>query len=143
MNRRRAQLHLKRRRGAAVVELAVLLPLLVFLFVITVDFARIYYFSVTLQNCARAGALYASDPYVADESAFASTQAAALSDAKNLTPQPTVTSANGVDSSGRPYVEVTAAYTFQSIASFPGVPTQVNLSRKVRMNVAAISPTAN
>ncbi len=50
------------RRGVAVVELAVLLPLLVFLFVVTVDFARVYYFSLTLQNCARAGAMYASDP---------------------------------------------------------------------------------
>jgi Flp pilus assembly protein TadG len=124
-----------------VVELAVLLPLLVFLFVITVDFARIYYFSVTLQNCARAGALYASDPQMADESAFTSTQAAALSDAKNITPQPTITQTNGVDSAGRAYVEVTAAYTFRSIARFPGIPTQVNLSRKVRMKVAAITPT--
>jgi Flp pilus assembly protein TadG len=131
------------RRGAAVVELAVLLPLLVFLFVITVDFARIFYFSLTLQNCARAGALYASDPGVADESPFASTQAAALADATNLTPQPTITKADGVDGAGRSYVEVKAAYTFKSIASFPGVPTQMNLSRTVRMYVAAISPNTN
>lgn len=133
----------RKRRGAAVVELAVLLPLLVFLFVITVDFARIYYFSLTLQNCARAGALYASDPFVADESPFASTQAAALSDATNLTPQPTITQTNGTDASGRSYVEVQAAYTFKSIAKFPGVPIQTNLSRKVRMYVAAISPSTN
>lgn len=125
------------------VELAVLLPLLVFLFVITVDFARVFYFSLTLQNCARAGALYASDPYVADESAFASTQAAALSDATNIVPQPKITQTNGVDDTGRSYVEVSAAYTFKSIASFPGVPAQMNLSRSVRMYVAAISPNAN
>lgn len=125
------------------VELAILLPLLVFLFIITVDFARVYYFSLTLQNCARAGALYASDPAVADESPFASTQAAALSDATNLVPQPTITKVNGIDAAGRSYVEVSAAYTFKSIASFPGVPAQVNLSRKVRMYVAAISPTTN
>src|SRR5688500_14469174 len=86
-----------RRRGAAVVELAVLLPLLVFLFVIAVDFARIFYYSVTLTNCARAGAMYASDPTTSGESAFASTQAAALADATNLSPPPTVTSVNGVD----------------------------------------------
>ena len=133
----------RQRRGAAVVELAVLLPLLVFLFVITVDFARIYYFSVTLQNCARAGALHASDPLVADESAFASTEAAALSDATNITPSPTITKTDGVDASGRAYVTVTAAYTFRSIARFPGVPAQVNLARSVRMYVAAISPTTN
>jgi Flp pilus assembly protein TadG len=129
-----------KRRGAAVVELAVLLPLLVFLFVIAVDFARIFYYSVTLTNCARAGALYASDPTTNAESAFTSTQAAALADATNLSPAPTVTSANGVDAAGRPYVEVTAAYTFRTITGFPGVPNQVNLTRTVRMNVSASTP---
>ena len=131
------------RRGAAVVELAILLPLLVFLFVIAVDFARVFYFSVTLTNCARAGAMYASDPTTSAESPFASTQAAALADATNLSPAPTVTSTNGVDGAGRPYVEVTAAYTFSTITGFPGVPNQVNLTRKVRMNVSASSPNTN
>src|SRR5204863_18342 len=55
------------RRGVAVVELAVLLPLLVMIFLITVDFARVFYFSLTLTNCARAGALYACDPVAAVE----------------------------------------------------------------------------
>jgi Flp pilus assembly protein TadG len=131
------------RRGAAVVELAVLLPLLVFLFVIAADFARVYYFSLTLQNCARAGALYASDPFVADESPFASYQAAALADAKNVTPQPTISKKDGADAIGRPYVEVTAAYSFKTITGFPGVPNQVNLQRSVKMYVAAISPNPN
>ena len=49
------------RRGASVVELAICLPLLVFLFVIAVDFARVYFVSITLANSARAGALYASE----------------------------------------------------------------------------------
>jgi Flp pilus assembly protein TadG len=124
----------------AVTELAVLLPLLVLLFVITVDFARVYYFSLTLQNCARAGALYASDPQVADESPFASTEEAALADATNLTPQPTITQTSGVDESGRSYVEVTAAYTFQGLTGFPGIPKQVDLTRSVRMYTAAITP---
>jgi Flp pilus assembly protein TadG len=48
------------RPGAAVVELAVLLPLLSLLFVIAVDFCRVYYHAQTLRNCAYAGALYAS-----------------------------------------------------------------------------------
>ena len=122
------------------VELAVLLPLVVFLFVIAVDFARVFYYSVTLTNCARAGAMYASDPTTSAESAFASTQAAALADATNLSPPPTVTSVTGVDAAGRPYVEVTAAYTFRTITGFPGVPNQVNLTRKVRINVSASSP---
>lgn len=131
------------RRGVAVVELAILLPLLVFLFVITVDFARIYYFTLTLQNCARAGAMYASDPYVADESPFESTQDAALSDATNLSPPPTITETSGTDASGRTYVEVSAAYSFQSITGFLGIPKLLNITRSVRMYSAAITPDQN
>jgi Flp pilus assembly protein TadG len=126
-----------------VVELAVLLPFLIFLFVIAVDFARIFYYSVTLTNCARAGAMYASDPAAMAESPFASTQAAALADATNLNPAPTVSSVNGVDPSGQSYVEVTATYPFKTITGFPGVPNQIDLTRKVRMNVSASSPNAN
>jgi len=128
------------RCGAAVVELAVLLPLLAFLFVIAVDFARVYYYSVTLTNSARAGALYASDPSTMAESPFANVTEAALADATNITPTPTVTSTNGVDASGKAYAEVSVAYTFTTITGLPGVPNQVNLVRTVRMNISANIP---
>lgn len=120
--------------------MAVLLPLLVLLFVIAVDAARIFYFSLTLQNCARAGALYASDPYVADESPFASVEEAALADAQNLSPQPTITQTSGTDSSGRTYVEVVAEYSFHTLTRFPLIPSETNLARSVRMYSAAITP---
>ena len=130
-------------RGVAVVELAVLLPLLVFLFLVAIDFARVFYFSLTLTNCARAGALYACDPSTAHESPFASTAAAALAEATNLTPQPTVTSASGADTLGRRYVSVTVNYSFQTITGFPGIPTTVPLQRTVTMFEAAATPNAN
>jgi Flp pilus assembly protein TadG len=133
----------KCRSGVAVVELAVLLPILVFLFLIAIDFARIFYFSVSLTNCARAGAMYACDPVTTDESPFPTVQAAALADVTNLSPQPTITSSNGTDASGRPYVAVTAAYTFNTVTGFPGIPNQVPLSRTVKMYVAANTPNAN
>jgi len=41
------------RRGVAATELALLLPFLCFLFVITIDFARVFYFDLTVANCAR------------------------------------------------------------------------------------------
>jgi len=130
-------------RGVAVVELAVLLPLLILLFLIAIDFARVFYFSLSLTNCARAGALYASDPAVANESPFASTQAAALADATNLSPQPTITSTSGTDSLGRKYVSVTANYTFQTVTGFPGIPANVPLQRTVTMFESAATPYAN
>jgi Flp pilus assembly protein TadG len=43
----------RERRGAAIVELAILLPLLVFLFVIGTDFARSFYYSLTVANRRR------------------------------------------------------------------------------------------
>lgn len=130
-------------RGVAVVELAVLLPLLILLFVIAIDFARVFYFSLSLTNCARAGALYASDPTTADESPFASAQAAALADATNLSPQPTISTTSGTDGLGRKYVSVTAQYTFQTITGFPGIPAQLPLQRTVTMYQSAAVPDSN
>src|SRR5262245_4334395 len=92
------------RRGAVVVEMAVLLPLLVFLCLIAVDFARVFYFSLTIANCARNGALFASDAYVRTESTYTSVEAAALADAFNLSDpanRPTVTETAGIDANGR------------------------------------------
>jgi Flp pilus assembly protein TadG len=100
------------RQGVAVVELAILLPLLTFLFVIALDFCRVFYISLTLANCARNGALYAADPLTTAESPYPDATAAALADAGSLSPAPTVTSASGTDANGNPYVEVTVAYTF-------------------------------
>ena len=125
------------------VELAILLPLLAFLFVIAVDFGRVYYYSLTLQNCARAGALYASDPHVAHESPFASVADAALSDATNISPPPTITSTSGTDAAGRAYVEVTATYPYFTITRFPGVPSETTITKSVRMYSAAITPDVN
>jgi Flp pilus assembly protein TadG len=129
------------RAGAAVVELAILAPLMVFLFVIAVDFARVYYFSLTLTSCARSGAFYASDPWTANESPFDSTEAAALSEAQNISPAPTIRERHGADGSGHAWVEVTAEHTFSTITGFPGVPNDVQLKRTVRMYVSAITPT--
>jgi Flp pilus assembly protein TadG len=124
----------------AVVELAVILPLLVLLFVGTVDFGRVFYFSLTLENCARAGALYASDPETQQESPFASVQEAALADATNLSPQPTITQKSGTDGTGRTYVEVTASYTFRTLTAVPLIPDTININRSVRMYEAAMIP---
>jgi Flp pilus assembly protein TadG len=127
------------RRGVATVELAVLLPLLAFLFVIGTDFARIFYHYLTITNCARNGALYGSgSPTRATDSA--GIQATALADASNLSPTPVVTSQTGVGPDGHPYLDVTVTYPFKTISKFPGVPSNVGLTRTVRMRVAPTTP---
>jgi Flp pilus assembly protein TadG len=123
----------------AAVELACLLPFLAFLFVIAVDWARVFYYTLTVTNCARNGALYASDPVTQANSPYASISDAALADAANLSPAPTVTSAAG-SSDGSAYVEVTVTFPFATVTNFPGVPSNTSITRTVRMNIAPRFP---
>ena len=133
--------HAGARAGASAVELALVLPLLAAFFLFTVDFARLYYHFTIVTNCARAGALYAADSTAAAESPYADYTAAALADAADLVPQPSVSSANGVDAEGNAYVEVTVSYPFTTISGYPGLPNPVNVTRTVRARVAPAMPS--
>jgi Flp pilus assembly protein TadG len=146
------------RRGAAAVEFAVLLPFLVFMFVIAVDWARVFYYAIAVENCARNGALYmsqaqsaktVSSPYTDSglvnlyATATNPVTTAALADAPDLTPTPTVTSTTGIDGNGS-YVEVTVSYPFQTMSGFSAmnflVPSSTPVTRTVRMYVPPESP---
>jgi Flp pilus assembly protein TadG len=146
------------RKGAQAVEFAILLPFLAFMFVIAIDWARVFYYSITVTNCARNGALYlslqqsaktTSSPYTDSGyvNLYANSKnpvtAAALADAPNLTPTPTVSSTTGSDSYGS-YAEVTVSYPFQTVTGFSVanfvVPQSTNVTRTVRMYVPPESP---
>lgn len=127
----------RQRRAASAVELALLLPVLSLLFVFAVDFARLYYHFSIVTNCARNGALYQCDPATQSESPYADYTAAALADASNLSPQPTVTSPSCSDPS---YVKVTVTYPFTTIISYPGLSNPINLTREVLMKTAPSLP---
>src|SRR6185503_7594031 len=73
-----------RRTAAATVEFAVLLPFLIYLGVIATDWARLLYYTITIESCARNGAMYASDAEVAAKSPYANVQTAALAEAPTL-----------------------------------------------------------
>jgi len=116
------------------------LPLLTFLLVIGVDFARVFYYSQIVENAARNGAYWASDPKAPAYSVYANVTAAALADAGDLSPAPTVslplktgTTYTGTDASGNPYVQVTVSWTFDTITGYVGVPKTVTLQRTVQM----------
>jgi Flp pilus assembly protein TadG len=127
------------RRAAVAAELAVLLPFLIFLFVVGVDFARVFYFSVILTNSARNGAAYGSaGPTQAADTA--GIQQAALADATDISPAPTVTSTTGTDASNNTYVKVTVQQPFKTVISFPGVPSSITLTRTVQMRVSSLTP---
>lgn len=131
------RLRLRRRCGASAVELALLLPMLSLLFVFAVDFARLYYHYSIVTNCARNGALYASDPTAALESPYADVTAAASADASNLSPQPTVTSTTSADGAS---VQVTVVYPFSTVTNYPGLSNPINLTRTVQMRIAQTLP---
>ena len=127
------------RRGAAIVELAILLPLLVFLFLIGTDFARSFYYSLSVANGARNGALYgATDPAHATDTA--GIQAAALTDLGDLTPTPNVNSTTLTDANGNQYVKVTVTYSFSTITNYPGIPSSFSITQICQMRVLPMTP---
>jgi len=129
----------RNRRGGAAVELAALLPFLAYLAVIGTDWARLFYYTITIESCARAGALYAADPTTQGESPYTSTTDAALKSAPGLKPTPTVTqAADTID--GRSGVKVTVSMPFKTITHFPGVPASQTISRSVRMRTFPVTP---
>jgi Flp pilus assembly protein TadG len=135
----------KDRRGAAAVEFAILLPCLTLILLGAVDFSRLFYDYITITNCARNGAIWASDPYAntllgvvttsTTQSPYASVTAASLADS-NLSPTPTVTDPpiTGTDSAGNATRSVTVSYTFTPLSRYLGF-NNINMSRMVTMRV--------
>lgn len=157
--RLRASGHRPGRVGAATVEFALLLPFIMFLFVVAIDFARIFYFGVVIENSARNGAYYASDypnaNYIYNDIyGYKNLDEAVLKDATGIngmtdSNKATYTvgyssSASGpftstADASSK-YVKVNVKWDFYSLTQFPGIPAVLNMNRGVIMKVAPALP---
>jgi len=127
------------RGGVAAIELAVILPLFVFLFVLAVDFGRVFYVEFIVTSAARCGAQYGStNPTCALDAA--GIQAKTLAEATDLDPtQLQVTSATGTDSAGNPYVDVTVTYPFKTVTSYL-ITTSFTVAARIRMSVGPVLP---
>ena len=138
---RRRRLNTRNRgdRGQALVELALIAPILIILMLGVIDYGRVYFAYISVTNGARIGADYAAAG-PAEAADTAAIKAAALGDTTNLlnqsptNPEVTVTTAN--DSQGRLYADVTMTYTFTTLFPWPGLPTSINVERTVRSRVA-------
>jgi Flp pilus assembly protein TadG len=132
----------RRRRGAAAAELALLITPLSLLIVMAVDLTRVLYAFSTITNCARNGALYASDTTAAADSPYTDYKQAAMADGASLNPalsSAKISSASGSDSGGS-WVSVTVAYDFPVLCGkFFGGST-FTISRTVTMRVAPATP---
>lgn len=136
------------RAGAAAVELAVVLPFLVFLAVIATDWARLLHHTITIEQATRTGAVYAADETTQRESRYYDPVVATAvkkivqAEASGLEPSklkdPTVTKFTGPD--GKPRVTVTVQYNFRTLTNLPGVPTNQTLIRSATMRVFPVTP---
>ncbi len=124
-----------RRKGQGLVELALLAPILIFMLMATVDFARAYSAYIEVSNSARAGAIYGSRSKANASNANA-VRDAALADSPTIFGKaPTISSSTATDSDGYQQVTVTVNYTFTVLTGIPGLPKTVNMSRTVQMRV--------
>jgi Flp pilus assembly protein TadG len=129
------------RRGSVAVELAFLLPLIVFLCVIGVDFARVFSRTAILESASRNACYWAAqDPVRATNNA--GIEAVARRDLTDISPSPTVKSKVYTGADGFQYVQVTVEMTFNTVTNFPGVPYTSKLSRTTEMRVCPTQPKA-
>lgn len=151
---------LRRQSGQALLEVAVLTPLLLLMLLGVVEMGRYAYISILVGNAARAGAAYGAQslPQSVDTAGI---QTAADNDFQNngqIVSALTVASAAscGCDNSGTiapaacvgpgagscvsghwvVMVSVTASGTFSALFSYPGIPASIALSRTCTIRVA-------
>jgi len=127
------------RRGAALVETAIVLPVMIILVGIAVDYSRIMYSTVTLSGSARNGALYEFDPMNAAESNYVSYSTAATADGTNLGSN-LVLSESTSTANGQTDVTVLANSKFRTISSWFILPANTSVNRSIVVRKAQITP---
>ena len=142
--------HMRSDSGAALVEMAVIAPLLLLLCLGVGDFGRMLYRAITLSHAARAGAAYGaqSNAHTGDTAGI---RLAAQQEAQNIGTI-TVTSSRICEctigtavscttascagyGAPRSYVRVTTSQTFSTVVPFPGIPSTVPLNRTAKVRV--------
>jgi Flp pilus assembly protein TadG len=145
------------RRGAAAAEFALISVPLTILLLGTIDICRVFYHYTTVTNCARNAAIWASDPYantdsqlwgstspLPSQSPYASVQEAAVADAGNLSPAPSVSApVYASDSSGNVTVSVTVTYDLSLFSGFLLGRNAIAIARSVTMRAALPIPISN
>lgn len=136
-------------KGQAAAELGFALLVLVPILLAATDFGRLYYTYITVEDAARAGAQYGAQSVVSAAD-IAAMKTAATNDASNVpgmsanASQCTCATGSNVtacptsyctNSPNATFVEVDTSATFNTLVSYPGVPSSVNLTGKAVMMV--------
>ena len=132
----------KSQKGSAVLEFALGSTILIPLLFGVADFGRLFYASIEVANAAAAGASYGSRT-VANMTDTTGISSAAKNDApdiSSLTVNSSVVCQNDegeaascTTSGVYKYVTVTASYTFNTLFSYPVIPSSVALTKTVMM----------
>jgi len=131
------------RRGAAMVEFAIILPLLVTIILACIDFGRFGSAYIAITNAARAGAGVGSNSKVTTGTMTIWQNAIRTAVTNEFTGQTGVAASRltvptpelVVEPGGLRRVRVSAEYNFQMIVPWPGLPHQVTLRRAVEMRM--------
>ena len=137
-------------RGMAIVEFAILLPVMTMLLIGLVEIGRFAYYSIMVANAARAGAQYGAQNLqtAADWNGM---EQAALNDGSNVglsfpdapsyacqcaDGSPSTCDATDCSSSHRlTYVEVDTQGTYNSLFNYPGLPSTITVNGQATMQV--------
>jgi len=125
----------RKRRAAAVAEMAVLLPVIAFLFLVAVDFCRVFNCTQIVRGCARAGALYASGNAQSAPSTSVQDAASAAAVAEGTMLNPPLVADNVAVTVADGVATVTVSYSFYTLVGYPGVPQPLSVVRTVKMAV--------
>jgi Flp pilus assembly protein TadG len=134
------------------VELALMLPMLVLLLLVALDFARMFYMSMAVTDAARAGAQWGAQNHASAANVSGMEQAACNSMVDfSCTPGTNTTASSFCQCAGSSttisctspgsctavlnFVTVTATATFKTVVGYPGLPSSVPLSASATMQV--------
>jgi Flp pilus assembly protein TadG len=128
-----------RRRGAALVEAAIMMPVMILVIGIAVDYSRVVYSSVTLSGSCRNGAMYEFDPFTTTESNYANYSAAAQADATNLLNNVAFTKSTATVN-GITTVAINSSSNFRTLSSWLILPAEKNVKRTIVVRQAQLIP---
>jgi Flp pilus assembly protein TadG len=124
------------RCGTAAVELALVLPFLVFVTVVAIDYCRVFYFSQTVRNCASVAAMRACGAATQQTSNLViAAQDAALAEGVSLNPPLQASNVNVQISYTTQTATVTVTYTYVTVAGYFGLPREILLTEQITFPV--------
>lgn len=134
-------------KGVAMVEFAIILPLLLFILLIAIDFGRFGYTTIAVSNAARGAAL--SCIYTPVDACAA--DAATVISKINTAVQNEGASYIQLGSAGSgvsvtfptaeiPYLDIEVSHVFKTIISWPAIPREITIKRRAKTPVGLGKP---